>query len=267
MDQNQSSTMPGSAESKVMSQESKNQVRPFLGIQNPVLREIVSIGILILAVLMIRSSIFSIYVIPTGSMLPTIKIDDRVFANKLAYGLMLPFGERQVVSWSTPKRGDIVLFKSPLEDQTFVKRVVGIGGDHIRFRAGVLEINGERAVEFLQSDRSVMEDMGGDELAHARNLYIEKIVDKEPHYILRSAGGGVTYFENRTFVVPEGKIFLVGDNRDGSNDSRSWGVVDANAVYGRASFVLYSTERSDDILPQFRADRFFKSFAVPSASD
>lgn len=230
------------------------------GIPRSLLKEVWSLALLLAAVFVVRSSIFSIYVIPTGSMLPTIKIDDRVFANKLAFGLMLPFGERQVISWSSPKRGDIVLFKSPMEDQTFVKRVVGIGGDELSFEAGVLKINGELAHEELQSDRSVMEDMGGGEAAESRNLLRERVLDKPEHYVLRSRTGGVTLYESRTFRVPEGKIFLMGDNRDGSNDSRSWGVIDAASVYGRASFVLYSTERTEDFLPKFRTDRFFKSF-------
>jgi signal peptidase I len=230
------------------------------GIPRSILKEAWSLALLLAAVFVVRSSIFSIYVIPTGSMLPTIKIDDRVFANKLAFGLMLPFGERQVISWSSPQRGDIVLFKSPMEDQTFVKRVVGIGGDVLSFEAGVLKINGELAHEELQSDRSVMTDMGGGEAAESRNLFRERVVDKPEHYILKSRTGGLTLYESRTFQVPEGKIFLMGDNRDGSNDSRSWGVIDATSVYGRASFVLYSTERSEEFWPQFRTDRFFKSF-------
>ncbi len=241
----------------------KTKEKSYLGITHPWwLRELASLATLVLAVLIIRSSIFSIYVIPTGSMLPTIKIDDRVFANKLAYGLMLPFSKEQVISWSAPKRGDIVLFKSPREDLTFVKRVVGIGGDKLHFENGVLHINGESAQEELQSDRSVMTDMGANEaLARDWQLFVEKIADKPAHYILR-ANNGQTVGERRTFTVPEGKVFFVGDNRDGSNDSRSWGVVPETTIYGRASFVLYSTERHEGVLPKFRTDRFFASLEM-----
>ena len=236
--------------------------KPFLGIKNPVLSEIASIAFLIAVVLVIRSSVFSIYVIPTGSMLPTIKIDDRVFANKLAYGLMLPLTETQILSWDTPKRGEIVLFKSPIEDQTFVKRIVGVGGDRVSLQNGVLTINGVVADETIQSDRSVMRDMGGEDDPDTRNLYLERALEIPEHFVLRSKLGGITFYESRTFVVPEGKIFLMGDNRDGSNDSRSWGFVNANQVYGRASFVLYSTERtSKGILPKFRTDRFFRKLS------
>lgn len=248
---------------KVMQTARPTHVRkPFLGIKNPILAEIASIAFLIAIVLVIRSSVFSIYVIPTGSMLPTIKIDDRVFANKLAYGLMLPLSETQIVSWASPKRGEIVLFKSPIEDQTFVKRIVGVAGDRISLQNGILTINGTIAEESLQTDRSVMTDMGGEDDPDSRNLYLERILDIPEHFVLRSKLGGVTFYEARTFVVPEGKIFLMGDNRDGSNDSRSWGFVNANQVYGRASFVLYSTDRTaKGVLPKFRSDRFFHSLS------
>lgn len=234
--------------------------KAFLGISNPILSELASIGILLAIVLMIRSSVFSIYVIPTGSMLPTIKIDDRVFANKLAYGLMLPLMDTQLVSWAAPKRGEIVLFRSPVEDQTFVKRIVGVAGDRIALRNGVLSINGTVAEELVQTNRAVMRDMGGEDAPESKELYVQKLMDLPEHFILRSRSGGVSYYDSRTFVVPEGKIFLMGDNRDGSNDSRSWGFVNANQVYGRASFILYSTDRSaEGFLPRFRTDRFFRS--------
>src|SRR5690606_38087703 len=116
------------------------------------------IAVMLLIIFIVRSSLIGFYVIPTGSMLPTIKLNDRVICNKLAYGLMLPwpFDERQVVSWSKPKRGDIVLFEYPAENPservTFVKRVVGIEGDTISFKNGVLVINGQPMEEVEQSD-------------------------------------------------------------------------------------------------------------------
>lgn len=256
----QTAIMDGPAEE---TQSKKQAAKPFLGIQNPILSEIVSISILIGIVFVVRSSVFSIYVIPTGSMLPTIKINDRVFANKLAYGLMLPLMDRQIVSWDEPARGDIVLFQSPVEsDMTFVKRVVGVAGDRISFENGTLMINGERSNEMLQSDRSVMRDMGGEEDPESKELYVEQLLDIPPHYMLRNRFGGITAYESRVFQVPEGKIFLMGDNRDGSNDSRMWGFINVNEVYGRANFILYSTDpETPGFLPSFRSDRFFRSLA------
>lgn len=221
-----------------------------------VYEEFKSYVLLLLFIFVIRSSVLGLYVIPTGSMLPTIKIDDRLIANKLAYGLMLPFGESQVLSWSTPKRGEIVLFKSPEADFTFVKRVMGVAGDVILFRDGVLTINGEAVTETRVEDLGILEDMG--DSPEGKVLYRESGYGGPEHYMLRSEDGGPTFFESREFIIPEGKLFLLGDNRDGSSDSRVWGMVDADKIYGRALTVFYSTIRHDGWLPKFRADRFFQ---------
>lgn len=222
----------------------------------PWARELCMLGFILIGVYFVRTSLFSPYVIPTGSMLPTIKIDDRVMANKLAYGLMLPGFDGQVVSWATPARGDIVLFQSPVEDHTFVKRVVGIEGDRIRFKEGVLHINGTPVEETVQADRSVLDDMG--DSATDKAFYLESGVGEKPHAMLRMTAGGTTFFESREFAVPQGRVFCLGDNRDGSNDSRFWGFVEVKKIYGRATRVLYSTVRHEGWLPRFRTDRFFK---------
>lgn len=230
-------------------------------------KEVYNIAILLAIVFVIRSSIVGLYVIPTGSMLPTINIDDRVIANKLSYGLMLPFMETQIVSWAEPQRGDIVLFKSPRDDNTFVKRVIGVGGDTISFQNGVLHINGTSIVEVEQTDRRPLLNMGS-ETGDDKVLYIESGPQLPPHYMLRSAVGGPTYFETREWTVPKGKLFVMGDNRDGSNDSRSWGndeagdessksFIDARNIYGKALIVFYSTVRTEGWLPKFRSERFF----------
>ncbi len=220
-------------------------------------REIVSIFVLLATIIVIRSSFFSVYIIPTGSMLPTIKIDDRIVANKLAYGLMFPFTERQAITWNKPMRGDIVLFQSPVEDHTFVKRVAGIETDRITFRNGILFVNAQPVVEVEQTDRSELEDMGDD--PSDRTLFLEShLGTAAEHTILRANVGGTTFLETREFVVPKGKLFCLGDNRDGSNDSRFWGFVDADRIYGRASFVFYSTIRHEGWIPRFRKNRFFK---------
>lgn len=218
--------------------------------------ELKKLLVLLAFVVFIRSSILGLYVIPTGSMLPTIKLNDRIIANKLAYGLMLPFAETQITSWSQPKRGDIVLFKSPMEDNTFVKRVIGVEGDKINFRDGVLVINDVPVVEAKQSDRAILNDMGNN--ADDKTLYLESSSDLASHYMLRSTVGGPTFFESRSWSVPAGKILCIGDNRDGSNDGRSWGYVDVDKVYGKALWVFFSTIPDlPDILPKFRTDRFF----------
>jgi signal peptidase I len=218
--------------------------------------------IVIVAIMVVlRSSIVNWYVIPSGSMLPTIKIRDHVLVNKLSYGLMLPFMGTQILSWGTPNRGDIVLFDSPMEHITFVKRVIGVAGDNVSFENGVLQINSQRVNESLQDDRKILEDMGDGSACNTgegKNLYVEKLADSEQtHFILRSARGGNTNLETRSWSVPSGKLLVMGDNRDCSNDGRYWGYVDTDKIYGRAVRVFYSINLGDGILPRFRTDRFF----------
>lgn len=218
--------------------------------------ELKQLLILVAIILVVRSSVLGLYIIPTGSMLPTIKLDDRLIANNLAYGLMLPLMETQIISWATPKRGDIVLFHSPTDEHTLVKRVMGVAGDKLNFKSGVLHINDQPVSEVQQTDRSILDDMG--ERADDKILYLEGNYGGPEHYMLRSAHGDRTFFESREWTVPEGKVFCLGDNRDGSNDSRSWGFIDADKIYGRALIVFYSTEPHPGLLPKFRTDRFFQ---------
>lgn len=223
--------------------------------------------VIVAFMVVLRSSIVNWYVIPTGSMLPTIKLKDHVLVNKLSYGLMLPFSGTQIVSWDEPKRGDIVLFESPMERSmnetsvTFVKRVIGVGGDTIAFEDGVLSINGQLVREDVQEDRSILADMGDQtpcNTGDGKNLFIEKFADNSAgHYILRNSRGGYTNNETKVWVVPSGQLLVVGDNRDCSNDGRFWGFVEVKKVYGKAVRVFYSIDSSAGGFPAFRSDRFF----------
>jgi signal peptidase I len=216
------------------------------------LRDVV---LIVAFMVVLRWSIVNWYVIPTGSMLPTIKIKDHVLVNKLSYGLMLPFTESHIVSWGTPERGDIILFRSPIEEVTFVKRVIGVGNDAISFSNGTLKVNGEPVKEEVLADRSVLDDMG--EPGEGKTLYAETLPGRKEHYVLRLVSGGPTFFESREWKVPEGKLLVMGDNRDGSNDGRFWGYVDVDKVYGKALCIFYSIKPTDGFLPSFRTDRFF----------
>jgi len=232
---------------------------------NAFLREVYSLALIVLVIFVLRSSIFNFYVIPTGSMIPTIKINDRVFSNKLSYGLMLPFSETQIISWASPQRGDIVLFQSPQGETTFVKRVIGLEGDRISFDDGRLTINGRPVVEEERQERDILSDQAPQ--IQEKPLYWESGLgsrDGDGHLMLRGRYAGPTFLNRSTYVVPQGHIFCMGDNRDGSSDSRIWGTVEAKKVYGKALFVLWSTkdpevDGKDNILPSLRFERFFKS--------
>lgn len=219
-------------------------------------KEAKSWAILIAAVVIIRSSVFGIYEVPTGSMLPTIQLGDRVYGNKLAFGLNLPFGDRHLFTWSTPHRGDIVIFPSPRDGTTLIKRVVGIGGDTLSFRLGRLMING-KAVEETVPDAALVPNEGVDPEAM---LLVEKLPDGPSHFVMRGDGEGFTYFDRESYVIPAGTVFCMGDNRDNSADSRLWKFVPVDTILGRGEFVFWSAAPSPGLMPSFRFSRFFSAY-------
>jgi signal peptidase I len=227
---------------------------------NKFFEELKSILIILAAVFVFRSSVLNWYVIPSGSLLPTLKIGDHVVVNKLSYGVMLPFMENRIFSWDQPKRGDVVVFKGPESDNgiTLIKRVVGLPGDTVSFTNGVLTINGVVAKEELLEDLTPFENMGGNETGDGFNLYLESGFSKQPHYIMRRKWGGMTEAESQSWVVPAHKLLLIGDNRDNSADGRIWGFMDESRIYGRAFLISYSTyDVADSWLPKLRNDRWF----------
>lgn len=209
----------------------------------------------------IRYSLINWYVIPTGSMLPTIHLGDHVLVNNLSYGFIPPFFDKQVASWAEPERGDIVLFKSPKEGVTFVKRVVGIENDKVQFIRGRLQINGNLMDEQLVHDRQSLNDLGQN--VDDKNLFWRKGLNKNGHYVLRLTSENQAFAHYATesdttiWNVPSGHIMVVGDNLDGSNDSRFWGFIETKRVYGKAFRILYSTIPDSGFPPKFRWNRFF----------
>lgn len=170
-----------------------------------------AIVIAVLLALFIRSFVVQAFKIPSGSMLSTLQIGDHLLVNKFIYGVKLPVTGTVVIPWKDPKRDDIVVFKYPKDRATdYIKRVVGVTGDTIEIKNKQLYINGE-AIEnpHIQfTDKNIMKASAGP----------------------RDNMGPVK--------VPEGSIFVMGDNRDNSYDSRFWGFVPLKDVLGKA-FILY----------------------------
>jgi signal peptidase I len=222
------------------------------------LKEIKEVVIILAAVIVFRSSFLNWYLIPSGSMLPTLKIGDHVVVNKLSYGFMLPFMESRIFSWNEPKKGDIVVFQGPSSDgaQVLIKRVVGVSGDRISFENGVLLVNGILSKEVLEMNRAIIADLGNNDDMSDYFLISETGFSQFPYYILRKKNGGITSTENKTWIVPQGKVFCVGDNRDNSYDGRFWGFIDQKAIYGRAFMISYSTGNKGK-WPHFRNERWF----------
>lgn len=225
------------------------------------LKEIKSLIIIIGIVFIFRSTVLNWYVIPSVSLLPTLKVGDHVVINKLSYGIMLPFMETRLLSWAQPQRGDIVVFKAPESENglTLIKRVVGMPGDTVTFTNGVLTINGILAKEEAVSVDNPLDDAGIAENKNDYYVFQESGMSHFPHYAMRKSFGSMTEAEAQTWIVPPHKLLLIGDNRDNSKDGRFWGFMDEKNMYGRAFLISYSTYNSaNSWIPKFRNNRWFK---------
>jgi signal peptidase I len=216
-------------------------------------REIRPLLILALVMFSIRSSLADWNDVPTGSMKPTILEGDRVFVNKLAYDLKVPFTTWHIAEWSNPQRGDIVVFFSPKDGTRLVKRVIGLPGDTVELRNEQLVINGQ-PVDYTALDPKIPGQISEPE--RARSLFATEKLPARTHAVM--AINGVQAI--RTFGpvhVAEGHYFMMGDNRDNSFDSRYFGTVDRSQIVGRASSVVLSLDKSNYWLP--RRGRTFSS--------
>ena len=170
----------------------------------------------------VRSTFANQYVVPTGSMIPTIAIGDHILANRVAYDLKLPFTNRILHRFADPERGDVVVFESPKEPGlVLVKRLVAVPGDHVLFENGFVFLNGKR-----------LDDFDGKHVP-----YHEKL-GSHSYTVQRQAD----HFRPERFdlTVPADHFLMFGDNRDNSADSRVFGFVPRENLIGRASRVLYS---------------------------
>ncbi|MGZ5433128.1 MAG: signal peptidase I [Thermoanaerobaculia bacterium] len=211
-----------------------------------VLREIRIFVLMILIVSSLRSALADWNDVPTGSMKPTIQEGDRVVVNKLAYDLKVPFTTIKIVKWDDPKRGDIVVLFSPVDGTRLVKRVVAIPGDQVEMRDNQLFINGRVAkqspIALTSSEGSSAEVLDEDLYGHNHQVMLTPEIPA-----VRSFG---------PVAVPEGNYFVLGDNRDNSNDSRFIGFIERRRIVGKAVAVAFSLDRSRWFIP--RMDRFFE---------
>lgn len=190
----------------------------------------------IVLVLTVRWLLVEPYVIPSGSMIPTLKIHDHIFVNKLAYGVQNPFNEKVALAWSLPRRGDIVVFRFPDNPNIFyVKRVVGLPGETVELKNGQLYIN-DMPLDIgpdLQADRFGDEDSANFEYFKENAEYNYSVRYQNP---LGANFGPVK--------VADDQVFVFGDNRDQSHDSRFWGGVPLVNLIGRAQLIWLSCDQT-----------------------
>lgn len=244
------------------------------GVQGDGIMEILRTwGPALLAVLMIRTYVFEPFRIPSGSMVPTLQIGDHVVVNKASYGLWVPYTFVEVpfmelawvvprfelFDWGDPERGDIAVFRFPKdESMNYIKRVVGIPGDVISVSNNQITLNGV-VQERTYTDAYTFTDDRCNPMRTKR--YIEDL-DGLEHEILTSASMPGRLSNMKELVVPAGHVFVMGDNRDNSEDSRAWKFVRYDQLKGKAHFVWFSWSGCEG---KVRPDRVFEGlYNAPS---
>jgi signal peptidase I len=187
-----------------------------------------------LIVLVIRTFIVEPFKIPSGSMLPGLKVGDFIVVNKFSYALRWPLWHGEILKTGTPERGDVVVLHYPVNPQIdFIKRIVALPGDRVSYIDKQLFVNGKPVVQKVlgpvidpvnssTQDSTLLEEIAGDKTYQIYNLSWMPAVDF------------------RDVVVPAGEYFVMGDNRDNSDDSRFWGLVPADDLVGKAVLIWFS---------------------------
>lgn len=208
----------------------------------------------ILLVGFIRWAVIEPFVIPSGSMLPNLHIHDHVLVKKFSYGLKVPFSDVWIVRWGMPQRGEIAVFKYPKQPSVyFIKRVIGVPGDKISFKNGILTIN-EQQWTVTPTDTPADADVNFD--------YFIESSGPEKH-VVRYRQGSLKSDETFKIELSANEYFMMGDNRDESMDSRYWGTLPEGLLVGRAWKIVIGC---DETLPSnsmlcnpktLRRDRFW----------
>lgn len=193
--------------------------------------------------LFIRQFVVEAFKIPSGSMIPTLTIGDHLLVNKFIYGPRIPFTDSRIFTWNEPKRGEIIVFKYPEnETKNFIKRVVGLPGDKMQIISGKLFIND---LPIIVSELGVYEDrgQGGGYPYYNRPKLLDEQLGPVRHSILYLRDQSANNFG--PVLVPKESVFVMGDNRDNSQDSRVWGFVRFNKILGRALIIYWSWDGDD----------------------
>jgi signal peptidase I len=195
-----------------------------------------SISVAILLYLVIRTFAVEAFKIPTGSMEKTLLVGDFLLVNKAVYGAHVPFTGIRTPAFESPQWGDVIVFEYPIDpSKNYVKRVVGLPGDTVAMRSGALHVNGRRTSENYVQHTQPGGDYYDPQFEWQRS-YLAPHVDPLSYRPTRDDWGPL--------VVPAGAYFVMGDNRDNSQDSRYWGFVDRSLIKGRPLVIYYSFDRS-----------------------
>lgn len=225
-----------------------------------IIKETKSIILIVVVVFAFRSVFFEPFKIPSGSMIPTLMIGDFILVNKMSYGFKVPFSDMfadpiYISEPKQPKRGDVIVFKYPDDvSLNFIKRVIGLPGDIIEMRDKVVFVNGTPLDSKLMDGTEIMKDM--DERFKFYNFKFYENKTGEHDHITQTHTDSAMNSDFGPYKVPDDNYFVMGDNRDFSSDSRSWGPVPYKYIKGRAILVWFSMIFPfDDEVFKFRPSR------------
>jgi len=206
----------------------------------------------ILVVFALRSFLVEPFKIPSGSMMPTLLIGDFILVNKYTYGIRLPVINQKIVQLNNPERGDVMVFRYPADPSLdYIKRVIGVPGDVVEYRDKQLTVNGRQ----VRTDNTSTYSYVGNGLNYVTAMVYQEHLNGAGHTMMTEPGKPAVYppqvmdfpyrencsynAEGEGFVckVPQGQYFMMGDNRDASNDSRYWGFVPDRNIVGKAFFI------------------------------
>ena len=194
-----------------------------------------SLSLALILFLLVRSFFVEAFKIPSGSMEGTLLVGDFLLVNKLVYGAEVPFTGKRLPAVRTPQRGDVVVFQYPEDPQkSYVKRLVGLPGDTLSMKNGSLVRNGVMLVEQYVTHTDPGYDPPAEDFRWQRSFLVSTAEAARPYHPSRNNWGPI--------VVPPHNLFMLGDNRDNSSDSRYWGFVNDTLVRGTPLFVYYSYE-------------------------
>jgi signal peptidase I len=220
-----------------------------------------AIIIAVILALLIRAVVVQAFKIPSGSMLETLQIGDHILVNKFIYGLKLPFSDSRFLIFSPPRRGDVIVFSFPgnkeiPECTSFSQNLSARVGNTIR--------HGNPFYLFKDDCRDFIKrvvGVGGDTIEiKNKKVYINNVPFDESYTIFKDASTGSSPRDNfGPFTVPRKSLFVMGDNRDQSYDSRFWGIVDMSEIKGKAFIIYWSWNGAGGLLDKVRWDRLGKS--------